>query len=119
MNRCEERMIWACVIGLYQLHDLEFLMLESIEYLQKKMPARDIPRLASPEGMAETAAILFADIKQGRRPLLAGSRSLNREHLSALKSMRFSIASEVLRRLPTDKLTSRILEIRFSGDTGS
>lgn len=118
MNRTEERMIWAHVIGLYEVSELELLTLKSIEYLQKKMPPSDIPRLASPEGMAETAAILFADIKQGRRPLLAGARSLNREHLSALKSMRVLIASEILMHITKLQLTPRLGEIKFSVGLG-
>lgn len=118
MNREEERLIWACALDLFAVPVLRGFVLKSIEYIQKDMRDCDIPRLASPEGMSEVSGQLLDDIKQGRRPLLHDFRSFNREHLRALKDIRFAIAGEILRRVPKDALTPRLSEIKFRVDLG-
>ncbi|MEK0364408.1 hypothetical protein [Pseudomonas sp. CBC3] len=99
MNRTEERLVWARALEL-DLGDC------------------DIPRLASPEGMSEVTGMLFTNIKQGRRPLSCDFRRFNREHLQALKSLRFLIAGEILSHVPNDGLTARLSEIKLQRDVG-
>lgn len=119
MNRRDERLIWAKALHLFTVPVLQGYLLESIRCVQQGMPACDIPRFASPEGMSEVAAQILDDIDQSRPPLKQEFRSLNREHLRALKYIRFDIASEVLRYVPSHGLTPLLSEIKFASDVGS
>lgn len=118
MNRKEERLIWACALDLFAVPVLQGFVFKSIEHIHNGMRECDIPRLASAEGMSEVAGQLLGDIKRGRRPLLHDFRSFHREHLWALKDIRFAIAGRILRRVPEDHLTPRLSDIKFRIDLG-
>lgn len=118
MTRKEERLVWACALELFSLPVLQSFVLKSIEYIHGGKPECDVPRFASAEGMSEVAAHILADIEQGKRPLLHDFRSFNREHLRALKDVRFAIACEILRRVPDENLTPRLSDIKFRDDLG-
>jgi hypothetical protein len=118
MDHKEERLIWACALDLFSIPVLQSFVFNSIEHIQTGMRDWDIPKLASAEGMSEVTAQLLEDIKQGRRPLLHDFRSFHREHLRALKDIRFAIASGILRRVPDDHLTPRLSDLKFRIDLG-
>ncbi|UFH49589.1 hypothetical protein [Pseudomonas sp. KNUC1026] len=118
MDRKEERLIWACALDLFSVPVLQSFVFKSIEHIQTGMRDCDIPRLASAEGMSEVAGHLLEDITQGRRPLLHDFRSFRREHLRALKDIRFAIAGGILSRVPEDHLTPRLSEVKFRIELG-